>query len=242
MADLYSDGRHYDALLGELFEDVDYYASAVRGLPGGVLELACGTGRITLPLAAANADVTGLDLNQPMLIRALEKAKAAKVAARFVQGDMRDFDLKRQFARILLPYNSFEHIHDLADAESLLACVRRHLAPGGLFMMDVHQPQLELLSRKPGEIFGVSTLGPAPDGTQVTGEEIRYDNATQVYTIRWHYDSARIDELRLRMYFPKELDALLHYNGFKVIKKYGDYAKAPYGPDSLKQIFVCEAR
>jgi hypothetical protein len=122
--------------------------------------------------------------------------------------------------------------------------VRTHLAPRGRFILDAHQPSLGLLSRRPGEIYPVDgDLGRAPDGSVVVGEEVDYNDATQVYRIRWHYsakagEEPRVDELQLRMFFPQELDALLHYNGFKILEKYGDFNGGPYGPQSLKQVIV----
>jgi hypothetical protein len=125
--------------------------------------------------------------------------------------------------------------------------VKAHLAPGGRFILDAHQPSLSLLNRRPGEIYPVDgDMGKAPDGSVVVGEEVDYDESTQVYRIRWHYsqlDAAppRMDELKLRMFFPQELDALAHYNGFKILQKFGDFKEAPHGPGSLKQILILES-
>jgi SAM-dependent methyltransferase len=242
--DLYSDGRHYDALLGDQVADIAFYLSMARQAQGAVLEIACGTGRITIPLARAGIDITGLDLSRPMLDCARDKAAKAGLGIRWVEADARRFELDRKFNLIFFPYNSMQHLHERSSLRAMFARVRSHLAPGGLFALDVHQPSLSLLSRHPKEIYGVEGLGQALDGTVVTGEEVAYNDATQVYTIRWHYNSldggdARVDELRLRMFFPQELDGMLEDNGFEIVDKFGDFERTPFQDQSLKQVVVC---
>lgn len=244
MPDLYSDGLHYDALLGDQLEDLGFYMGAAKAAKGPVLELACGTGRLAIPLALAAVPITGLDLSEAMLARGREKAAQAGAKLEWVQADIRHFELGKKFNLIFLPFNSMQHLHDRPSLESLFACVRKHLAPGGHFILDVHLPSLALLMRRPDEIYTVDSLGDAPDGTFVTGEEVDYDDAAQVYTIRWHYSSVdgndpRVDELRLRMFFPQELDALVTYNGFEILDKYGDFKGSRFHDNCLKQVLVC---
>lgn len=250
MSDLYSDGRHYDFFLGDQSADIPFYLGQAGRAKGAVLELACGTGRLTLPLARAGVNITGLDSSGPMLDRAKEKASHEGLNIPWVHGDALDFDLRFLFDLIFLPFNSLQHFHDRGSLERLFERVRAHLAPGGRFVLDVHQPNLALLNRHPGEIYPVEGLGQAPDGTVVTGEEVAYDDARQVYRIRWHYslpedDRAvpeRVDELNLRMFFPVELDALLHYNGFEILEKFGDFNSKKFEAGDLKQIVVCGLR
>jgi SAM-dependent methyltransferase len=244
MPDLYSDGRHYDAILGDQDADLGFYLALGEGARGPLLELACGTGRLSLPLAKAGHAVTGLDLGAAMLARAREKAAAAKLAVEWIQADVRDFSLGRRFPLILFPYNSIEHLHDEASLRAMFACVKRHLAPGGRFVLDLHMPSLGLLGRRPGEIYPVDgEMGQAPDGSVVTGEEVSYNEAAQAYRIRWHYSQMgggepRVDELNLRMFFPQELDALLRCNGFEILKKSGDFKGTPFASGALKQVVI----
>ena len=78
-----------------------FYRDLARQTGGPILELACGTGRLTIPPARDGHEVVGLDLSLAMLNAA--KAKAAKVKISFVQGDMRNFDLQRRFPLIVPP-------------------------------------------------------------------------------------------------------------------------------------------
>jgi SAM-dependent methyltransferase len=241
---IYDDPRHYDFLLGDHMEDLDFYRARAQGAKGSILELACGTGRLTLPLAAGGLEVTGLDLSEAMLERAREKAKVSAVNAAFVQGDIRDFHLSKKFELVFLPYNSMQHLHRRGELESLFSCVREHLADSGRFILDVHHPDLGLLKRQPGEIFSLGREVKSSDGFIVSGEEVNYDEASQIYSIRWHYakpatGEARSDELKLRMFFPQELDALLAYNGLELREKYGNFEGKPFATGDAKQVAVC---
>jgi len=75
-------------------------------------------------------------------------------------------------------------------------------------------------------------------------EQNVYDAARQVNRTTWRYRAgdridARVDELDMRVFFPQELDALLHYGGFEPCSKLGDYQGTPFASRSPKQIVVC---
>ena len=109
MISIYDSGADYDRLLlsADTSDEVDFYASLVP--PGGtVLELACGTGRLTLLLAERGLKVTGLDNSEAMLVAAEAKAAAYGLATRFVLGNVRQFALDPEFDLIFLPNNSLE--------------------------------------------------------------------------------------------------------------------------------------
>ena len=127
------DPRDYDSRVTTR-DDIDFWIR--EGLASQpLLELGCGTGRITIPLASAGFDITGLDISEPMLRRARSKAKAADVDVTWFQGDMRGFDLDRKFGMIFCPFGTFNHLrHD--EVARCLAGVREHLLPAGYFVLD----------------------------------------------------------------------------------------------------------
>jgi 2-polyprenyl-3-methyl-5-hydroxy-6-metoxy-1,4-benzoquinol methylase len=115
-------------------EDIDFWLR--EGLASQpLLELGCGTGRLTIPLAASGIEITGLDISESMLRRARSKAKDADVEVMWLRGDMRAFDLDRQFAMIFCPFGTFNHLrHD--EIAPCLISVGEHLLPGGHFLLD----------------------------------------------------------------------------------------------------------
>src|SRR5258705_8241998 len=109
---LYRDGRHYDALNSFLVADIPFYVEEARKAGTPALELGCGTGRLTIPIAQSGVEIVGLDLSPSMLAHARTKAEAARLAINFVEGDCRLFDLGRKFALIYMAFNSMQHLHD----------------------------------------------------------------------------------------------------------------------------------
>lgn len=112
-----------------------YVAEARHGK--NALEIGCGTGRLTIPIAKAGVAITGVDLSAAMLGKAREKAAADEVVIELVEGDMRDFDLGRRFETVLIPGNSLLHMLEERDVERALDAARRHLAPGGRLIFDI---------------------------------------------------------------------------------------------------------
>lgn len=249
MVSIYHDPRHYDALMGDYAggAELQFYMHHVAAAAGPVLELGCGTGRLTIPLVEDGWDVTGLDLSEAMLALAEEKAKRSGVAVPWVRADFRDFQLMRRFALAFIPINSFAHLIDRTDQEAFLACVKRHLAPGGRLLISYFNPSLELLTRDPRRRYTVGEYyHPDGSGRVIVTESHRYDRATQINHLTWHYQQdGRPEDTRalpMRIFYPQELKSILHYNGFAVEAVYGDYDGAPFHGDSPHQLVVCEPR
>ncbi|HTI68299.1 MAG TPA: methyltransferase domain-containing protein [Caulobacteraceae bacterium] len=170
---------HFDPTLkGE----VDFYAGLV---PAGswVLELGCGTGRITLPLAERGYAVVGLDLAANMLARAeAKRAKAAAdVAARtgFVLGDMTAFNLNNAFDAVIAPFFGFSHLPRGGPRRKAMAMIARHLKPGGVAALHAIHPD------------GVSAPAPANPGKTVL--DVAYDDEgrrLKLYVAAQSYDPA----------------------------------------------------
>ena len=207
-----------------------------------VLELACGTGRIAIPLAEHGLEVTGIDYSEPMLSLARAKAEGKQVKVAWICDDIRRFDTGRQYGAVLLLFNALWHLHDLADFEACIHCVKRHLAPGGYFIVDVFVPGLEILNRDPSRRYSFSRYTDDKTGQEVqVTQSYRYEADTQVARmVHYREDSDEIvGGLNLRMYFPQELDALLKYNGMRIDEKFGNWNRDAFGPDSRHQLCFC---
>src|SRR5258708_26758973 len=128
-------------------QDVAFYRDAVREFGDPVLELGCGTGRISMALAEAGKRITGLDLSERMLERAVKKRAALRVEARervhLVQGNMAGFELGEKFRLIIIPFRPFQHLLEVHQQINCLECARKHLAPGGRLILDVFQTDAE---------------------------------------------------------------------------------------------------
>ena len=249
---IYWDGRHYDlataAVMGRglkaFGDDVSFYMRQAEKYGDPILELACGTGRLAIPIAEQGMQVTGLDIAEPMLARARRKAADRGAAVEWVRADCRDFTLNRRFRLIFLAYNSVGHLHDLESVAACFSCVRRHLTEHGRFILDSLNPRLDTLTRDPARRYPVVEYAdPDGRGTVVVTENNTYDADTQINRMRWYYkvgeEQEYVEPLDLRMFYPQELDALLHYNGFTVEAKFGDFDETAFASTSLTQVVVC---
>jgi 2-polyprenyl-3-methyl-5-hydroxy-6-metoxy-1,4-benzoquinol methylase len=245
---LYWDGRHYDLQTENFVEDIPFYERQIDRYGQPVLELACGTGRITIPLAKKGVAITGLDVTESMLSLARQKAAKDAVEVDWVLADCRDFQLNRRFRLIFIPVNSITHLHRREDLEALFGRVKEHLHQKGRFIIDVFNPSLDILCRNPEKRFPVAEYED-PDGrgqVAVTENNI-YDTTTQINHLKWYYrignkEDVRVVENNMRIIYPYELDDLLHYNGFAVEAKYGDYNESSFDPSSPKQLTICRLK
>src|SRR5689334_8041907 len=137
--------------------DIPYWQELIDEYrPRRVLELACGTGRLALPVArwgrvqVPDFTLVGLDSSPALLDRARARLEAAGLglpaAVRFVEGDMRDFDLGEPFDLIILGFNALAYLHTLDDQLNCLQATRRHLAPGGRVGLDLLVPLASFLA------------------------------------------------------------------------------------------------
>jgi SAM-dependent methyltransferase len=260
---LYRDGRHYDALNSDLVADIPFYMEEARRaaelhppyrnergkLEHQVLELACGTGRLTIPIAQSGVEITGLDLSPSMLAHARAKAKQTGVEISFIEGDCREFELGRKFALIFMAFNSMQHLHDHASLAGLFSSVRKHLAANGRFIFDVFNPKISALARTPEDRRPEREYeDPEGKGTIVLEQTMHYDDASQVSRIKWYFSRRgsnglepdfRVEDLHLRCFFPQELDLLVRSQGFELLDKFGNFERKPFASGDPKQIVVC---
>lgn len=237
-SDLYDDPELYDLL----FPSVEpFYPEEARKLGGRVLELGCGTGRLTVSIAQSGIDIVGVDLSDSMLEAARSKARRAGVEVPFVRADMRDLDLDGQFETLLIPGNSLLHLLTNEELKQCLAGVRRHLAPGGQLVFDISKWDMSRYARDPAQRHPAFTQG------EITVDETSsYDAAAQVRDVVWYLSTARAAdfrkiEYRLRVIFPQELLLLLEIAGFRLEARYGEFTREPFEASSRRQVCICSA-
>ncbi len=241
---LYADGRVYDQIFNATW-DIPYWQAMIGKIDGASLELSCGTGRILLELVATGANVSGLDLSSGMLDYAAEKAKKRGLDVELHQGDMRHFQLGKTFAAIYVPNNAIGHLYTRNHIENHLACVKAHLQPDGLYMLDMFVPNPDFLISSANERSLMDQYTHPSDGALIDiYQTSRYEHATQIKHATWSYvragETIRDEPFDIRMFYPQELDALLHYNGFQIITKYGDYDQSPFGSAAKQQLIVAK--
>ena len=235
---IYDDPHLYDLLVPP-GPCESFYRSVARCTGGPVLELACGTGRLTIPLAGDGHHVVGLDISECMLGRARAKAAEAGVTLSLVQGDMRAFDLGQRFAIVIVSCNSLGHLTSNEELRSCFSAIQRHLAPGGLLAFDINSPRMRDLEGARG-----ITLDP----TSITLEEaFCYDPINQLRVSEWSItepaqNAREFAPVILRQIFPQELLLLLEAAGLELAARYGDFDRNALTGDSLNQVCIARSK
>jgi ubiquinone/menaquinone biosynthesis C-methylase UbiE len=245
----------YDSSVPDWPGEMAFYgglAASATAAGGSVLEVACGTGRVAIRLAQAGARVVGLDLSPRMLAVARGKS-AGLTKMRWVQADMRSFDLGETFALVLIPGHAFQNLNTSQDQADCLACIRRHLAPGGTLVVHLdHQDMgwLGDLTRDRGGVFEAAEEFKHPQ----TGRLVRayqawsYERSTQtaIKETRWEevdeagqvVDHWQTRPVRLHCLFRFEMEHLLVRCGFTVEAVYGDFFRRPLGEASTDMVWL----
>jgi SAM-dependent methyltransferase len=240
----YADPELYDLENQGFAPAGSFYLTLAQQLGNPVLELGCGTGRYTIPLAQQGCLMTGLDVVPQMLEHARQKAGDLPIT--WVLADARAFQLRQQFRLIFESGAMFEHLLEPTAQRQMLTCVRHHLAVDGRFVVALQRPTPPLMADVPEEQSWFSYT--TPDGVEVcvSGTQ-HYDPARQVRTEtayrRWQdangHRIERVAPLSLRCTFPQEMEALLAETGFTVVARYGDWDFRPMIDDSTTLIYVC---
>jgi len=242
-----------DPILDELHSgepqiDGAIFLGTIRQTQGPILELGCGYGRVTIPLAQRGiTDLTGLELSAPSL--AYARLKTRDLPIRWVEGDVRDFHLDRRYKLIFARGNVFDFMLTLDDQEAMLARVHEHLADDGLFMVDISYlpPSRMVTVLEEVEWFTLTH----PNGRKIFVSGIdRFDFSKQQWTQtcfeRWDEPGGELLrqpwELTLRFTMPQEMETLLHYNGFKIVSKYAEWDGTLETEDNPASIYLCEKR
>lgn len=245
MTDLYDHPDLYDALL-PVGPHLHFYADLARRQSGPVLELACGTGQLAIPIGLTGLPTMGLDRSQAMLDLARNRAAVSGVSIEFMEGDMRQFDLGRRFSLIFIARNSLLHLLSSADLLAAFYAVRRHLAPNGLFAFDIFNPDVRILALPRGQRFPVMEVTTETFGSLRVEGTHDYDPATQVDRGTWYISAADkpdqwVMPVVVRSIFPQELLLLLSAAGFEMIERFGDFSKKAFDSESPRQVCLCRA-
>lgn len=240
----YANPELYDLENQDFGQDGIFLLDYARKLGGAVLEMGCGTGRITIPLAQNGMDITGVDIVPEMIARA--RIKAGDLPVQWSVQDIRCLALDRSFRLIFETGSVFQHLLTRSDQEAYLSRVHAHLDVDGRFVFSVLFPHPDYLETVAEEKAWFSYQNSEGRDVHVSGTEY-YDPIRQVKVEtayrRWVDDRGqeilKVAPLSLRMVYPQELEVLLHYNGFEIVEQYGDWEKNLLTEESRAILSIC---
>jgi len=236
----------YDHVYAFRTQDIEFYAAMAREDKGPILEVGCGTGRITLPLIETENEIYGLDASPAMLNILRQKlADRPELLQRIYEGDMRTFELSKKFAQIFVPFRAFLHLDTIDDQLAALRNSHRHLLTEGRLIIDIFAPSYRLISDDQRK-----TSLPAQhltDGRIITIlDNASYSHRDQRIDIERHLDTVfpdgtlkrAIEHFHLRYIFRYEMELLLRQSGFHLETVYGDFDRRPYDYHSGEMVFI----
>ena len=228
--------------------DVAFWQRLASMQDGAVLELGCGTGRITLPVARTGAVVVGIDRSEPMLVRGRQRLRRSRIRTmpRLVRGDIRHLPFRRRpgFALVMAPYGILQSLTRERDLRATLESVRGVLRKGGTFAVDLvpDLPAWDEYNRR------TSMSGELAGGTRVTLiESVRQDRARRLTIFDQEYVARRGRERRVhrfsltfRTLSVPQMCRRLERAGFEVRAVLGDYQGGPW--DRRSDVWMIIAR
>ncbi|MEA2675237.1 MAG: hypothetical protein QOI92_2429 [Chloroflexota bacterium] len=243
--------RLYDLDLTEDPGDLDLYLALAGRAEGPILELAVGTGRLAIPLAEAGHDVTGVDIDPAMLDRARAKARGgpAEPHLTFVEADIVGLRLPGagRFGLAFIALNSLLVLPTRAAQRAAIRALADHLAPGGLAVVDVWQPDADDLARFDGRvILEWPRLDPETGAIVTKADSAQHDAASATVTLTTIFEEGGQGEPprrwvrrdRLRLVSADELRDFAEAAGLTVEALAGGYEMGPMGPGSERAILL----
>ena len=245
--------RLYDVDLVEDPGDLDLYLALAARVEGPVLELAAGTGRLAVPLAAAGHDVTAVDLDPAMLVRLRRHAAAAAVASsgglEIVEADLLDLDLPAAgtYGLAFIALNSLFLLATRDGQRQAFRTIASHLAPGGVAAVDVWLPDADDLARFDGRMILEYVRDDPETGLQVTKvAAAQHDASTGIVNLTSIFEEGRaggatarwIRRDVLRLVSADELTDFATSAGLEVETVAGDYDLGPLGSGGDRAILV----
>lgn len=226
-------------------DDVPFYLDALQSPTSRVLELGCGTGRVTIPLLRHGATVHGIDHSGAMLD--LLRSKSGDIPEsrlRLTQGDICSFDLGRSFDLIIAPFRVIQNLETDAQFEGLLRSIGAHLAPSGRCILNAFRPNLDRpemidswATGKERRAWEVET----PDGVVTCYDRrvrltvdplVLYPELVYRRSVGDEVVDEAVLSIAMRCFYPDEFVTKIEAGGFRVTRTWGGYDGEAYGAGS----------
>jgi ubiquinone/menaquinone biosynthesis C-methylase UbiE len=227
-------------------KDVEFWLDLAKEIGDPILELACGSGRITIPLAQAGYRITGLDYS-PEMLKMLSNKSAHLKNLTILNSDMVNFQLEDQFKLIFISYSSFQQLLKEKDQIACLKNIHRHLRKDGILAMDIGRKICE------GEDITqfkhlYTAFYPEDDSTVSMFTSYKTDRKRMIryWTDKYFkynkngQKETYINQIALRECDGNCMQALFRLTGFKIIEVYGSFQKDPLKEESNNAIYVAK--
>jgi SAM-dependent methyltransferase len=233
--------------------DLPFYLDLAGQSGGPVLEIACGTGRVLLPIARRGIEICGVDNSQPMLQVLKEnlagESQQVRQRVSVQEGDMRIFRLQRKFPLVMIPFRAMQHMFRVEDQVAALKTAAAHLMDDGILAFDVFYPKFEMIWTKVGEEVAEMEWTSASDPTKTIRRFFRKDSVDKIHQVFSFtfifrtYESGKLileetEAFKLCYYTYPHVRALFLLAGLEPVAEYGSFAKTPLDNSAEQMIFL----
>ena len=243
----------YDSIYSYVTEDIPFYVEAALASDGPVLELGCGTGRVSVPIAEAGVEIVGLDSSKAMLD--VIRGKSSRLSSdagplTLVQADMRNFsmDLDKRFNLVIIPFRGFLSLLTVEDQIATLLNAKRHLASDGKLIFNIFVPDLNMMVQEGDVPYHLRDVTDPDTGSRsVIWHQSSYDNHNQIMNARVIVEElddggtvARrtYRDFQLRYVHRWEMHHLLGICGYEIFDLYGYFDRTPFDETSTEMVWV----
>jgi len=245
----YDDPTLYDKENETYLPELPFLLKWASTTQGTIIDLACGTGRLTIPLAKNGCRMIGVDIHNGMLKEAQKKSAALHLPIEWLQQDCTKLHVPTTSHFIYSVGNSFQHFLTNESQDGFLASVNKHLEIGGTFIFGTRFPSVEELLQPSTEEYWRTYTDRDTLHTVDLYTISHYDALSQIqhYTTIRKYknsDGQIVDEkstkISLRYVFPKEMERMLLNNGFEIVDVFQDWKETAATNESYELIYVCK--
>lgn len=243
MQSIYNNPSEYDLKFSNYQTDYQLILEWAEKANGKIIDLGCGTGRLTIPLFEKGYNVEGVDLSPSMLSRAKEKANTLGLNIAFHEMDLTNLSLYEKAAMMFMVGNTFQHILSNHEQDKMLSSIHNHLKDDGILIFGTRMPVLEELAEQQNY---EETFLTENNELILEGHTEEYDTLTQILTCitnkylvegneeKWLNE----EQIQIRYSFPQEINRLVACNNFEILHTYGAWGKEEMKSESKEIIMI----
>ena len=240
----------YDQVYADINDDINFYVQEAVLSQGPILELGCGTGRVTFPIAKLGIDILALDNSMAMMEVAQKKITRPSdhyPNLEFVQSDMRNFAFDQKFNLVIIPFRGFQSLISISDQIETITTIKQHITKNGRLIFNTFVPNSESMTSAHDVLYHHRDVEDLENNRKfIIWNQSEYDQFNQLVHTRLIVDELNnkdavvnrfYRDFSLRYAFRWELYHLFVSNGFKLLNLYGNFEKSEFDASSTEMIW-----